>query len=349
VQDRANGNPDPKLLPPLAPALRRIERSALYGEDVNLPKLVDLARRDFESDSIPADHVTVVGGALDGIERALLARLRPGDRVAVEDPGFVPVFDLVAALGLVYEPVALDPYGMIPKALERTLARSVRAVILTPRAQNPTGAALDQSRARDLAATLAPHPEVLVIEDDHAGPVAGAEARTTVGERKGAWAVVRSVSKWLGPDLRVAFMTGDAETVSWVEGRRLLGTGWVSHILQEAVIGLWTEPETAGLLAAATSHYTRRRIALVDALTSVGIAVEPRSGWNVWVPVPDEETVTVGMLERGWAVARGENFRLESAPGIRISTARLDPAEAPALAADLGAALNERQARTHLV
>jgi DNA-binding transcriptional MocR family regulator len=46
-------------------------------------------------------------------------------------------------------------------------------VILTPRAQNPTGAALDERRARDLRKVLDDFPAVLLIEDDHAGPVAG--------------------------------------------------------------------------------------------------------------------------------------------------------------------------------
>ena len=117
-----------------------------------------------------------MGGALDAIERVLQAHLRPGDRVAVEDPGYPGVLDLVAALGLVPEPVPLDDAGVRPEGLQRALRAGARACVLTPRAQNPTGAAFDEKRVRALRQVLDAHPDVLVIEDDHAGPGGGRAA-----------------------------------------------------------------------------------------------------------------------------------------------------------------------------
>src|SRR5215469_1327711 len=88
VRDLASGNPDPALLPPLGPALARIDPvHKLYGGPVKLPRLAGLAREDFAADGITGD-IAVAAGALDGIERVLQAELRPGDRVAVEDPSW---------------------------------------------------------------------------------------------------------------------------------------------------------------------------------------------------------------------------------------------------------------------
>ena len=259
--------------------------------------------------------------------------------MAVEDPGFPRVYDLVVALGLVLVPVAIDDAGPVPGALAAALEGGVDALVLTPRAQNPFGAALDAERARALRRTLAAHPDVLVVEDDHAGPISGAEAHPVVTADRVRWAVVRSVSKSLGPDLRLAALTGDAVTVDRVEGRLRVGQGWVSHLLQSLVVDLWADERTAERVARAATAYAERRTALVDALAAHGIGAHGRSGLNVWVPVPDEDPVLAGLLARGWAVSGGQRFRMHAAPAIRVSVATLAPADARRLADDLAAVL----------
>lgn len=340
TRDLWSGNPDPSLLPALGPALRAVRpERRLYGRSAVLPELADFARRAFAADGVSLPAVTVTSGALDAIERALQAHLHPGMRVAVEDPGYAGVLDLVAALGLVAEPVAVDGEGMRSEALAAALDRGARAVILTPRAQNPTGAALDPGRAAELAGTIAGR-DVLVIEDDHAGLVAGAPARTVAapaGDRRAI--VVRSASKALGPDLRVALVAGDPDTIAAVEARQSVGQGWVSHLLQELVLALLHQPGATARFRQAAARYRDRREALLDALAARGIEATGRSGLNVWVPVQEEAGVVAGMAARGWAVAAGARYRIASPPGVRITTATLDPADAGRVAEAIAASL----------
>jgi DNA-binding transcriptional MocR family regulator len=340
ARDLASGNPDPRLFPPLDDALARVNTSPDVAlEEGKLPALLELAARRFSEDGITTSAVAVVSGALDGVERVLQAHLRPGDSVAVEDPGFVRAYDLLRPLGLDLEPFGLDDHGPRPDDLQAALDRGARAVILTPRAQNPTGAALDGQRAGELRAVLAAYDEVLVIEDDHAAGVAGAAAFTVCHPERPNWATVRSVSKSLGPDLRVALLAGDATTIGRVEGRQLIGTGWVSRILQQIVAAFWSDAETQERLAQVDRIYAERRVRLIEELSDRGISARGRSGLNVWLPVRDESAVVAALLQRGWAVTGLERWRIHSQPAIRITTATLRAEEAGAFADDVVAAL----------
>jgi DNA-binding transcriptional MocR family regulator len=235
---------------------------------------------------------------------------------------------------MVAVPIAIDDRGLLPDALEKRLVQGIDALIVTPRAQNPTGAALDPLRATQLRALLAPYADLLVIEDDHAGPVSGVPAQTLCIERS-RFAVVRSHSKALGPDLRVASLAGDAETVARIEGRQLIGIRWVSHVLQGLVAALLSQQGTPSLLRRAASRYRQRREALLAQLASRGVEAHGRSGLNVWIPVPEEAAAVSALLERGWAVSAGERFRLGAGSAIRVTTATLLPRESALLARDL--------------
>ena len=342
VRDLSSGNPDRALLPDLQRAVRTLTlEQRVYGEELNDDRLLAIAREQFAADGIPAEHVGIVSGALDGMERVLREHLRAGDRVAVEDPGFTGVLDLLNSLTLVAVPVPVDDEGLQPQELRRVI-RSCNAVIVTPRAQNPFGSAHSPRRARELRGVLASRPDLLVVEDDHAGPVAGAEHLTLVDRARSRWAVVRSVSKSLGPDLRLAFLACDTHTLARVEGRQNLGVRWVSHLLQQLVVALWRDraPARAGRV------YGERRHALLAALSELGIAAHGASGLNVWIPVPEESAVVQGLLQRGWAVNAGERYRLAIRPAIRVTIASLAPADARRFASDLASILRPSRRAT---
>jgi DNA-binding transcriptional MocR family regulator len=345
VRDLRSGNPDLRLLPSLAAALAQVDPAhRLYGGPAKLPELASQAEADFAADRIRGD-VAVTGGALDAIERALQTELRVGDRVVVEDPSWPRIADLVRALGLAVDPVAVDSSGLDPELLDVALRRGARAVIATPRGQNPTGAAVDPARGRALRAVLAAHPDILVVEDDYVARVAGAPY-VPVHTAGGRWAVVRSLSKVLGPDLRIAVVAGDPLTISRIEGRQRLGPGWVSHVLQQVAAQLLRRKATSQLLSRAERVYAERRRALVTALAARGLDAAGDSGLGVWLPIADEAAAVRELLVQGWAVSPGERYRFRSAPGIRITTATLEPREAQDLA-DAVAGLGRAPARTY--
>ncbi len=325
VRDVSNGNPDTALLPSLAEAFAWAAAQGdkvpvLYGDGPLEPELARHARVAFDQDGIPQGPVAVASGSLDAIERVLAAHLKPGDAVAVEDPGWGSLLDLVPALGLRLVPVGVDDDGPLADEVERALSAGARALVVTDRAQNPTGAAVTAPRARALRKVLAAHKDVLLIEDDHGHGIVDLPLYPLAGVTR-HWAFVRSAAKAYGPDLRLAVLTGDAVTVDRVQGRQRLGPGWVSRILQRAVARLWNEGAVDTRAVAAS--YGRRRDALIAALAERGVEAFGRSGMNVWVPVPDETGAVARLLHAGWAVAPGARFRMGAAPGVRITVSAL--------------------------
>lgn len=345
LRDLAGGNPDPAFLPDLLPPMRVAPGASSHRSTPRLPELEALVRTWFEADGVPAEQVTFAHGALDCIARLLSVELRPGDAVAMEDPGYHHLLDLVQALGLRMVPVPVDDAGIRPQELRAALAGGgVRTVICSPRAQNPYGGSFTAQRRDELLAVLRESPEGLLIENDHAADIAGTPLHSLTTGGLPRWVQIRTVTKYLGTDLRWAALACDPTTLARHDGRLLLTSGWVSHVLQDTAVRLLTDRGTRTLVDDARRAYAERRAALLGELELRGIPAHGVSGLNVWVPVRDESAVVNGLRSYGWWVAAGTRFRIASAPGVRITTAGLEPADAARLAGDFAAVLVESEA-----
>jgi DNA-binding transcriptional MocR family regulator len=345
--DLAGGNPDPELLPDLRAALSAVAYDPpLYGAPEVLPALRKRAERLFAGNVEEPYGLSVTHGALDAIERLLGTALVRGDVVAVEDPGYVASTGIVTAMGLRPAGVRIDQRGMDPAALEAVIADGARAVLCTPRAQNPTGASIDGERAARLRQVLEAHPEVFVIEDDHLSLVADAAYERIRSPQTARWALVRSMAKMLGPDLRVAVVASDPRTEDQLRRRLVAGVNWVSHLLQATVAALLADPATPPLLAEARAAYSRRSARLHAELRRRGIAsAGPTDGWNVWVPLDHDEAFVVDELARtGWHVRPGSAYAVAPAgsqQALRVTTSTMSERGAARFAEALAGVLRD--------
>lgn len=341
VRNLQDGNPDRSLLPSMTSAMAELDPAPhLYGDSQEHESLVKLMRKELETDGVRCGEITFVNGAMDGLERIVSSCLRHGDRVGVEDPVYGNVSDIVLARGMSIVPVQVDSEGMVPSALQHACREKISAVIITPRAQNPTGAATTATRARQLRAILKNHPNVLVIEDDHAAWICDTPLHCVQGAQR--WAFLRSFSKALNPDFRLAAMTADPTTMTQVRDRMVIGERWVSHIVQRIACAMLRDPAVRKQLRLAAKTYTERRMALRSALSRRGITSMGESAYNVWIPVSEETPIVQALLDRGWAVAAGERFRISSPPAIRVTTATLLPQESEALAGQIAELVHGR-------
>ncbi|WP_298209475.1 aminotransferase class I/II-fold pyridoxal phosphate-dependent enzyme [Acidovorax sp.] len=339
LRDLASGNVDASLLPQFrggAAAWAALASPACYEAPVDLPALQAEARLWFAAQGLPCEDVGVFSGTLDAVERALRAHAHPGDRVAVEDPCWPPLVALLHSLRLKPVPLPVDSQGLcVPEA---GVLKGCAALVLTPRAHNPTGAAITPARWKALQRQLRVLPHLLVVLDDHWGPLSAAPL-APAASLPPLWLHVVSVSKFLGPDLRVALTTGTPALVQVMGAQQALGPRWVSRMLQGLAASLWRQMREGKALAQAAGAYAARRQGLVQALAAQQIYVAPGEGLHLWLPVADEAAVVQSMASRGWAVQAGAPLRLASASAVRVSLGACQPADMPHLARDLAQAL----------
>lgn len=345
VHDLGSGNPALRWLPdPLEALAEAGYRPVLCGDAAVAPALAQQGRAWFGPDS-PGDYeVLLAHGAVDALERLLGSGLTAGDRVAIEEPCYLGCLRTVRALSLEPVGVAMDAAGMQPKALQQALEAGAQAVVITPRAHNPTGASLSAERAATLRQILGRFPHVLVIEDDHFALLAQAPYYPVIPSRMPRWARIRSMSKALGPDLRLAFVASDPETAGQLSQRLAPGNSWVSHVLQQTVAACLASPAVLQRVQAAGADYASRRDTLVAALSRRELSPWlPAEGLNLWLPVPvASQPLAERLLRRGWWVRAGDVFALEQpVQALRITIATLSARDAERLAEDIQALIED--------
>ncbi len=345
LRDIGTGNPDPALIPDPSAALSTLAgRPVLYGEPTIDPELETWARSWIAADIPDRDdlRLTITGGAVDALERLFADALTRDDAVGLEDPCFLSALRTVRIGG--YRPVAIpiDDQGMTVAGLEAALAAGVRAIVCTPRAQNPSGVSLTAERATALQAVLARHPYVLVIEDDHFSMLSREPYHSIIGPDHRRYALIRSVSKFLGPDMCLAVTATDAETASRLAMRLSPGSTWVSHLLQRLVTTLVTDPEVIAEVERSGEHYRRRNTAFAERLTAAGIPTAAGDGLSLWVRLPARaRLVAEQLMRRGWLARPGDEFVLDDADAafhLRLTVHDLSDGDAARLASDIAAA-----------
>lgn len=342
LTDLSGGNPDPARLPDLSRYVDRLTKPhRLYGDEAVSPGLKRWAERWLRHALPAAGEIDITSGAIDAIERLLSAHLLPGDSVVVEDPCFLSSISILRYAGFNASPVSVDYEGMQPELLEQALSKGARAVIITPRAHNPTGYSLSAARAAALQAVLARYPQVLTIVDDHFALLASSPWYPVIAAETQRWAVVRSVSKTLGPDLRLAVVASDPATSEKLRLRLNSGSQWVSHLLQDLVHACLSDDDYQQTLAQTRLHYATQQQRMVDALRRNGLDLTPGDGLNLWIPLSTpSQAVALTLAKSGWLVREGEAFGVSTpAHGLRITLSTLSADDINRLAADIAQAL----------
>jgi 2-aminoadipate transaminase len=273
----------------------------------------------------PGDDLIVTNGcqqALDLIGRVLL---KPGDCVAVEDPVYTGLKNLLAGTGAQLAGIPVGADGIDIAHLERVLEREQpRFLVVTSNFQNPTGATLPMASRRALleAARSSGTP---VIENDAYGELRyEGEAAPAIKQldEAGGTVVLRSFSKISFPGLRVGWAVGPKPLIDRMRQAKE-ATDLHTDQLAQAVLLEFAE---SGRLAAhqkriveAGGQRLRAALAACREFLPAGTRwTRPQGGMNIWVRLPEP-------LDAGQLLPRAREEGVAYLPGRYFAVARQDP------------------------
>lgn len=273
--DLRSGTPDLSLFPVKAwqRAVHAVTHQppAGYGQPAGLDELRRaLARQAARTRSVVADpeQVVVTAGAQAAIDLALRLLTEPGDVVAIEEPGYPPVRDLVVALGRLVAPVPVDADGIRPELIPA----QARVVYTTPSHQSPTGATLSLPRRRLLLALAERHDQT-IIEDDYDSehrhvdrPLEPLHLLDTTGRV----VYVATFSKTLAPGLRLGYGIFPTHLATRAVALRSVVDVQPPDLLQRAMHRFLVDGELDRHLRRVRRTYRERHALVTDFLGEMG-------------------------------------------------------------------------------
>lgn len=254
-----------------------------------------------------AADVVITAGAQQAF--TLLARVlvRPGDLVAVEEPGYTPVRRAFEAAGARVIGMPVDSEGADPSALpERT-----RLVYVTPSHQFPTGVVMSRHRRLQLLDWAATR-DAVVIEDDYDSEYRFSDRpleplHVLDPTPDGIVAYVGTFSKALLPGLRIGYVIPPRHLVAPLADARRLIDGHGDLVAQGALSRLIASGEFAAHMRRARRAYRTRHAALVTGLAASGFdrlrVLPSRAGLHLCTELPDAAAGTARRVRDAAGVA----------------------------------------------
>jgi GntR family transcriptional regulator/MocR family aminotransferase len=326
------GGPDPSLLP-----LNLIKRhwKSVFDDVTNrdlqyktvdpIEVLTEILPARLSAEGIPVEGGDLIVGTsaqqFMALATDVVSRLG-GSReavFAVEQPGYYTIFDTWDHAGVRMIGIETDEEGARPESLECAIRAGANAVLLTPRAHNPTGASWTPERLQALGDVLSQYPHVLAIEDDHFGDIAGEQPGSLLADVRVEDRVIyiRSFSKSIAPDLRLSVAAARPRLKTLLQEAKSHADGWSSRLLQRVLAGVLQDEGLASWLGRVRHTYRTRRERVAEVLANCGlpgVVVWPgRDGVNLWIHLPsgfDANEVIERAAALGVLVAPGEVFYL---------------------------------------
>lgn len=269
------------------------------------------------------ENLVITNGTVHGLRLQLSTTLAPGDRLAMEDPGYVNAANAARSHGLEIADVPVDADGMRVDAL----VDDVAAVYVTPSHQYPLGGRLPVARRNELI-RWARRTGATLIEDDYDSEFRYDVAPLPALAQLDLDRVVHlgTLSKMLSPSLRLGWLVASTAVVDRIAAFREDASDWPAWPMQAALLAMLRDGYLDHLVRRSSRLYADRRNLTCRMLAPYGRVVGQDAGLHITLLLPDhvdDQVLAAKARAAGVAVAPLADYRrtIQGPPGLVIGYA----------------------------
>ncbi|WP_425960889.1 PLP-dependent aminotransferase family protein [Rhizobium nepotum] len=258
----------------------------------------------------PAERILVTNGAAHGIFLALSCIVRSGDVILCENLTDHGIIGLSSILGFSLKGLPTDEEGILPGALEAACAAGgVRALVLVPTLNNPTGHISGAERRHEIAA-IAERYGIFVVEDEVYRPMIEEELPSITEMLPDLGFFVTSFTKTVLTGLRVGYLVvPPAYSIRAASILRV--SSWSATYLIGEIATRWVENGTARRLLQIQRDEARARQNIATEILGDHIASSHPLSLCAWLKVPPhwtEEGLVRSLTNQNVAVTPSDPF-----------------------------------------
>ena len=280
-------------------------------------RIAERCRKELGFDATYED-VIMTNGSQECFD--LLARLflDPGDRMAVENPGYLGAIQSFSAYAPEFIGIDVGPEGADADQLARAVESGAKLFYSIPNHQNPSGNSYSESVRRSVA-DIVRGSRCLLIEDDAYGELgyAGRAGRTMKSMAPEDTVLTGSFSKTISPGMRIGWMV----VPEWMRaqaGRSLEAMSLQSGTLCQKIVDRFLqEHDYDEYLRGLRRSYSKKKDFFLDIMEDeLPDCMEwnnPKGGMFVWLTSPegtDAMRIFNAALDRKLVVMPGKPFHV---------------------------------------
>ena len=256
----------------------------------------------------PSDDILITNGCQQAVDLLRRTLVRPGDKVALEDPVYPGLKSVFLEAGAEIFGIPVTSRGLDLDALGRALHAGVRVVVVTPSFQNPTGVTMPEA-ARVALTTMVREARAVLIENDmYSGLAWGASPGPRLKTLNPDAICLGSFSKIAFPGLRVGWVIAPRAVIARLTECKQLSDLHTDQLSQAFLLRFATSGQLARhqerAVAAGRAKGRALAVACQTHLPECRYTL-PEGGLNMWVDLP--AGLDAGAL-RGLAQQAGVDF-----------------------------------------